>query len=259
MKYGVALWFAGFAWLGAAAPAWADDAPAGSNLQAGGLKPPEAVQADSTPSGPAQTEAELDRADKEDSGRGLEFVALNAEVGPEVLGLHTLKNKGLVDGTLIDSKGAGLLVGAGLGVRLLAFTVGARFRFGNFSDWQLWTLGAEAGFHIPLGNLEPYASLGAGYASLGAFDKANSGLTPNAAHGFYVRPAVGVDYYLSNTFSIGGNLSGDLLFLSRSGGGAVPLPATARPEQFAANGLYAADGSGIGLGGTVSLVLGLHF
>jgi len=259
MKYGVALGFAGLALVAAPLPAFADDAPAGSNLQAGGLKPPEAVQTDTTPTGPAQTEAQLDRADKEDSGRGLEFVALNAEVGPEVLGLRTLKDKGLVDGTLIDSTGTGLMVGAGLGVRMLAYTLGARFRFGNFSDWQMWTLGAEGGFHIPLGNLEPYASLGVGYASLGAFDKAKSGLSPNNAHGFYVRPAVGVDYYLSNTFSIGGNLSGDVLFLSRSGAGAVPLPSDADPGLFAANALYAKDGSSIGLGGTLSLVLGLHF
>ncbi len=91
------------------------------------------------------------RADKEDSGRGLEFVALNLEVGPEYLGLHTLKADHLVDSKYIDSKGAGLAVGAGLGVRLLAFTVGARFRYANFSDWALWTLGAEAGMHIPLG------------------------------------------------------------------------------------------------------------
>ncbi len=259
MKYGGAAWVVGFALLGATAPALAEDAPAGSNLQAGGLKPPEAVQTDTAPSAPAQTEAQLDRADKEDSGRGLEFVALNAEVGPEVLGLRTLKDSGLVDGTLIDSKGTGLMVGAGLGVRLLAYTIGARFRFANFSDWQMWTLGAEAGFHIPLGNLEPYASLGAGYASLGAFDRAHSGLAPENAHGFYVRPAVGVDYYLSNTFSIGGNLSGDVLFLSRSGGAAVPLPGTASPELFSANGLYAKDGSSVGLGGTLSLVLGLHF
>ena len=56
-------------------------APAGSNLQAGGLKPPEAVETDTNPSQATQTEAQLDRADKEDSGRGLEFVWLNAELG----------------------------------------------------------------------------------------------------------------------------------------------------------------------------------
>ncbi|HEY0469158.1 MAG TPA: hypothetical protein VGC79_33430, partial [Polyangiaceae bacterium] len=169
MKYGAAVTCATFTLLALAAPAHAADAPAGSNLQAGGLKPPEAVQSDATPIPPSQTEAQLDLADKEDSGRGLEFAWLNAELGPEYVGLQALKADNLIDGTLVDSKGLGMGYGAGIGARLLAFTLGARFRFGNFSDWQLWTLGAEAGMHIPLGRLEPYFTFGAGYASLGGF------------------------------------------------------------------------------------------
>ncbi|HEY0469546.1 MAG TPA: hypothetical protein VGC79_35395, partial [Polyangiaceae bacterium] len=224
-------------------------APAGSNLQAGGLKPPDAVESDpsaANPSKATQTEAELDRADKEDSGRGLEFAWLNAELGPEYVGLQALKADNLVDGTLVNSKGLGMMYGAGLGARLLAFTLGARFRFGNFSDWQLWTLGAEAGMHIPLGRIEPYFSFGAGYASLGGFKPpAVSPLAPSA-HGLDLRGAVGLDVYLSNTFSVDGNLSGDLLFLSRSASGA------------GANAFYSQDGSGIGAGGMLSLVLGLH-
>jgi len=249
MKYGVAVSCATFALLGSAVPALAaDDAPAGSNLQAGGLKPPEAVQSEpnANPTKATETEAELDRADKEDSGRGLEFAWLNAELGPEYVGLQALKSDHLVDGTLVESKGLGMGYGAGVGARLLAFTLGARFRFGNFSDWQLWTLGAEAGMHIPLGRIEPYFSLGAGYASLGGFKpEAVSAIKPSA-HGLDIRGAVGLDFYLSNTFSVGGNLSGDLLFLSRSASGT------------GANAFYAQDGSGIGAGGMLSLVLGLH-
>ena len=257
MKPGVAFLCASFTLLGASASALADDAPAGSNLQAGGLKPPEAVQSDAGSNAASQTEQQLDRADKEDSGRGLEFVALNVDVGPEVLGLHTLKADNLVDGKYLDSKGTGLAVGGGLGVRLLAFTVGARFRYANFSDWALWTLGAEAGLHLPLGRLEPYFTLGAGYASLGSFSKSSSGFAPNRAHGLDLRGSAGLDYYLSNTFSVGANLSGDVLFLGRKGGGAQTL--TTDPNADRTSVSYAADGSGIGLGGTLSAVLGLHF
>jgi len=259
MKYGAGFLCASvtLASFGVALPALAVDAPAGSNLQAGGLKPPEAVQSDPTPTPTTQTEAQLDRADKEDSGRGLEFAWLNAEVGPQYLGLQTLKANKLVDGALIDSKGAGMVYGAGLGVRLLAFTVGARFRFGNFSDWQLWSLGAEAGMHIPLGRLEPYFTLGAGYASVGGFS--SDFMRGSNMSGLDVRGSAGVDYYLSNTFSVGANLSGDLLFLSRSGSSQVRLDASASQEQQAAAALYGQDGSGIGAGGTLSLVLGLHF
>src|SRR5690606_42135559 len=67
----------------AAPPTEPSSAPPPSNLEAGGLRPPEAV--DSTepaeqPPGEAQVETELDKADSEDTGRGLEFVWLNGEV-----------------------------------------------------------------------------------------------------------------------------------------------------------------------------------
>jgi hypothetical protein len=262
MKYGAAVSCATFALLGIAAPALAADAPAGSNLQAGGLKPPEAVQSDpnaASSSKVTQTETELDRADKEDSGRGLEFAWLNAELGPQYVGLQALKSDNLVDGTLVDSKALGMGYGAGVGARLLAFTFGARFRFGNFADWQLWTLGAEAGMHIPLGRIEPYFSLGAGYASLGGIKPTGpaSSLNPSA-NGLDLRGSAGLDLYLSNTFSIGANLSGDLLFLGRSAPAATPLPpATNAAEQHAVD-VYSQHGSGIGAGGMLSLVLGLH-
>ena len=262
MNYGARVLSATFTLLGCDAPALAADAPAGSNLQAGGLKPPEAVQSEpnaAASSKATQTEAQLDRADKEDSGRGLEFAWLNAELGPEYVGLQSLKADNLVDGALVHSKGLGMGYGAGLGARLLAFTLGARFRFGNFSDWQLWTLGAEAGMHIPLGRIEPYFTFGAGYASLGGIKPTGpaSSFDPNA-HGLDLRGSAGFDVYLSNTFSIGGNLSGELLFLSRSAPAALPLPPAANAEQQHAVDVYSQHGSGIGAGGMLSLVLGLH-
>ena len=249
--------------LALSARALAQQAPAGSNLQAGGLKPPEAVQSDSSTAPSSVTEQQLDRADKEDSGRGLEFVFLNTELGPEYLGLHTLKGNHLVDGDLVKSKGVGMVYGAGLGVRLLAFTVGARFRYGNFSDWHLWTLAAEAGMHIPLGRLEPYFTLGVGYASLGGYESAvtaagPSGLIVHGSAGLDVNGSAGLDFYLTNTFSVGAKLSGDALFLSRKAD-RTPLVLTTDPNRSNAWQAYQADGSGIGVGGTLSVVLGLHF
>jgi hypothetical protein len=211
------------------------------------------VQSDASTAAPNQTEAKLDLADKEDSGRGLSFVRLNAELGPEYLGLQTLRAKGLVDSQQIHSKDAGMVYGAGLGLRLLVFTFGARFRFGNFPDWELWTLNAEAGMHIPIGRVEPYVTLGGGYASLGAWNKSKVGPDMKQAHGFDARAGFGVDFYLTNTFSVGGNFTGDLLILSRSRNPAYITPA------FQSPGLAGTDGSGIGLGGTLSAVLGLHF
>ena len=241
-------------WAQAQQPA---PAPAQSNLEAGGLRPPDAVDPDQqTPAdGPQQTpEQELEQADKEDSGRGLEWVWLNAEIGGQHLGLQTFKANQLVDAKLVKTTQSGLVYGAGLGVRILVFTAGVRFRLGTFSEWQLWTLDAEGGLRIPLGSLEPYFTVGAGYASLGSFSTTAPASSKADVKGFNARLGFGLDYYLSNTFSVGGNLTGDLLVLSRS---AVAGASTSTMGNEAT--VYAQDGSGIGAGGTLTAVVGLHF
>lgn len=235
----------------------ADPAPApSSTLEAGGLKPPTAITSDtSTP--PSTVEQKLDQADKGDSGRGLEFVWLNVEAGAETLGLETFKANHLVDSSFVHSKQTGFVYGGGLGVRLLVFTLGARVRVGNFSDYRLWTLDLEGGMHVPLGRIEPYFTFGGGYASLGSFDTTTLGASLKsadlAAKGLNLRGSFGLDVYLTDTFSAGANLAGDVLFLSRSGAGAAAIP------QTSAAAVYARDGSGIGMGGTLTAVLGLHF
>lgn len=238
-----------------ALPSFAQVAPApSSSLESGGLRPPEAV--DSSPPPPAQPspEQELERADREDAGRGLEWVWLNAEVGVQHLGLQTLKADGLVDPSLVKTTQTGLLYGAGVGARLLVFTVGARFRMGTFSDWQLWTLDAEGGFRIPLGSLEPYVNVSAGYASLGALSTDAPASSRADIKGIHARVGAGVDYYLSNTFSVGGNLSGDLLFLSRA-----KVDGAAASDRGDEATVYAKDGSSIGAGTSLTAVVGLHF
>jgi hypothetical protein len=246
--------------LTALASAQAAEAPAGtpagqSNLESGGLRPPDAVDSTQTPPDPnaEQPEKELEKADKEDSGRGLEWVWLNAEIGSEHLGLQTFKANSLVDAKLVKTTQTGLLYGAGVGVRLLVFTAGVRFRLGSFSDWQLWTLDAEGGLRIPIGSLEPYFTLGAGYASLGSFSTSEPASSDAKVKGFNARLGAGLDYYLSNTFSVGANFTGDVLFLSRS---ATTVTASAGANEAA---VYGKDGSSIGAGATLTAVVGLHF
>ena len=232
-------------------------APAQSNLDAGGLRPPEAVDSEqqAPPGAPTETpEKELELADKEDSGRGLQYVWLNAEVGGEHVGLGTFKAEGLVDPSLVKSTQTGLVFGGGVGARILNYTLGARFRLGNFSDFRLWTLTAEGQFRIPLGRLEPYVTAGAGYASVGSFSSGSDVADAAKASGFIARLGVGLDYYLSNTFSVGANLNGDMLVLSRAAvDGAA---ASTKPSEAE---VYSADGSSIGAGATLTAVVGLHF
>ena len=236
------------------APAPAPAAPQ-SNLESGGLRPPEAI--DNTvpvdPTAPTP-EKELEKADREDSGRGLEWIWLNAEVGTQHLGLQTLKANDLLDPKLVKTSQTGLVYGAGVGVRILVFTAGARFRVGSFSEWQLWTLNLEGGLRIPIGSLEPYFTVGGGYASLGSFSTTAPASSKADVKGFNARAGVGLDYYLSNTFSVGGNLTGDLLFLSRS---KVAEADSSMSGDEAA--VYGKDGSSIGAGATLTAVVGLHF
>ncbi|HEV8244943.1 MAG TPA: hypothetical protein VGP93_04215, partial [Polyangiaceae bacterium] len=162
--------------------------------------------------------------------------------GVEHLGLQTFHANNLVDAGTVSTAQTGLVYGGGLGLRLVFLTLGARFRLASFADYQLWTLNAEAGFRIPLGSIEPYFTFGGGYASLGSLDTASV-----AVKGFDLRGGFGLDVYLTEMFSLGGNLSGDLLFLTR-------------PEvQSSTTAVYAKDGSSIGAGVTLTLVVGLHF
>jgi hypothetical protein len=227
-------------------------AHAQDDLNSGGLAPPPAIEG-AEPYDASATEAELDQADRKDAGRGLEFFWLNVEGGVQHLGLQTFKSDDLVDTETVSTTQTGPLFGAGVGVRLIFLTLGARFRLASFEDWQVWTLNGELGFRIPLGPLEPYFTFGGGYASLGSFEVGNA-FDDAEVHvrGFNLRAGAGLDYYIGDRFSIGGNVSGDFMFLSRPG-------VDSTDDSEAGDAVYARDGSGIGAGVTVTLVAGLHF
>jgi hypothetical protein len=147
----------------------------------------------------------------------------------------------------VNTKQTGLVVGAGAGLRLVFLTLGARFRYAPLPDAKLWTLAAEAGLHAPLGALEPYGTLALGYVSLGSL----AGNDSARLHGFDARLGGGLDYYLTNMFSIGANVGVELMALSRK--------ADACGTGSASSALYCADGSSVGGAVTASAVAGLHF
>lgn len=230
--------------------------PSPPPLTTGGLTPPPTTE---NTGGESETLYTLERAEREDSGRGLEFVWLNAEAGYEYLALQSFQANNLVDAGIVADNGSAFAFGVGAGVRLVFLTLGARFRLAQFSDWDLWTLNGEIALHVPLGVLEPSFSFGAGYASLGAFDLGNAAAGFDTegvdVSGFDARVGAALDWYINPLLSIGAQSSFDLLVLYRNAAPPSSLPVDS-PEL---REVYARDGDGIGIGVTVTGVVGLHF
>jgi len=238
------------------------------NLQAGGLTPPPSTTtAPPPPAGaPNQTEKDLDKAQKEDSKRGLEWFWLNVEGGFSYVDMRTfvVDDKDFTAGFL-PTQSIGGVVGAGLGVRLIFLTIGARGRVGFYDPWNMFTVGGEIGIHIPLGKLEPHFELGGGYAALGNVNGLLKGSTDAISiSGGYGRLSAGLDIFATPWLSIGFLASGDFLALVRPGlTGAQIAAIKADPKindiQRAAADGFGTEGSSFGLAGGATLVAGLHF
>jgi hypothetical protein len=134
------------------------------------------------------------------------------------------------------------MVGGAAGAQLLFFEVGPRLRFAHHAGFDLLTVDGELGMRFPLGDLEPYAALGAGWAhatKIGPYGATASGLD--------LRLLGGVDWFATDVLSIGGRGSVETLHLSRGGEAGAPAASGWRDE-----------GSGTGMAASVSLVVGLH-
>lgn len=226
-----------------------DDTPS-----AGGLKAPESLPRQGEEA--SEIEKELKRSDERDAQRGLEFAWLEATLGYQWVSLDGLVARDFVPDVESTERSMFAWSVAG-GVRLLYFTLGARFRNSNTPLYHFWTLAGEAALRVPLGAWEPYGGVGLGAAKVGKlqvrgerFDEGRGELT--RIHGLTTRLFGGMDYYFSDSFSVGANFTGDLLFL-------------ARPEQSdklctdANDCVYSERGRSTGLSVTTSVELGLHF
>jgi len=168
-------------------------------------------------------------------------------MGVAYVGLETLHLTRELFPSRVSKADVGPMAGVGVGLRLLFLTVGPRFRFGHFRDWDLWTLGAEVGFKAPLGAVEPFFALGAGYAKVGSLQDAGV-----RVQGYNVRLNAGLDYYFSKAFSIGGMASAEVLGMTRPG---VDLN---RATGSVAEDVYKLDGSSVGVVMMASAVVGFH-
>jgi len=229
-------------------PAGQEGEPETEDLTVGGLRAPSALPE----KGDERTDIErsLDEADEKDAGRGLQFVWLEAEFAGSHVAVASLRNRNLV---AEKWSGAGLTLGAGLGVRVLYFTLGARVRNTFLPDSaQLLSVLGELGLRVPYGALEPYVLLAVGYAGLNGLKGEAVGASVDSieAGGSQVRLALGLDYYFSHTFSLGARASTEALFLGRDvGAQECGAETCSLPERGTSTG------TALGLG----MTLGLHF
>lgn len=251
--------------LGPAA-ANAQSPPPGEGLSAGGLAPPPPLGEEQDPNAPPPVDPSYPPPEEEkDSGRGLTWVWFNFEGGFQHVGLQTFNvDEEALTAGFVDTSASGGVIGAGLGVRLLFVTLGPRVRLGFFPDWQLFSLGGELGFHIPIGNLEPHFDLGFGYTGLGSVSSAVSGASDALdISGYHARIGGGLDYFITPAFSVGGNFSWELLALTRPGLSPeevanLEAETSGTPEEQRAQ-VLGLEGSGYGSAVAITAQLGLHF
>lgn len=203
-------------------------------LEAGGLAAPPPL--DGNQSSKNDIEKELERADREDSGRGLDFVALGADVGFGAVDLGAF-SQNLAPGTV---SGSGGLVSFGVSayIRALYFTLGPHFRAGSLDSLSTWSLLLESTMRIPMGDFEPFFGVGGGVLQASGITSQVAGEEVQlTATGLDLRALAGVDYYLSDTLSVGAQADLDFLFLSRSGA-SQRIDQNGDASGFAATGLF---------------------
>jgi hypothetical protein len=203
--------------------------------------------------------------EKQDSGLGLEWVYLDADVGGAFASMDSFNSTTL---GLEKTSAGGPAFGAGAGIRLFFFSLGVRVRDLQLSGiGDLWELSGEAAFHTRIGHVDPYFGVRGGYNFVGSLNRSTvavaSGDTPSSVsiHGFDVGPMVGIDFYLARYVSIGIDAELQFLFLQRP---KVPLPAGVTESDVALlpareQDLYNESGDSAGFAFVPTAHLGIHF
>lgn len=223
----------------------------------------------------APAAAEPDEGDdvgqQEQAELGDEWVWLDAGAGIQYIDMVTFEaDDSLLTAGLIPTSTSGPAIDAGLGARLWFITVGPRLRIGMFdtdydgrsSRFTLWSLDGEVGLRIPLGRLEPHLTLAAGYTGLGGVGDIVEQLEgAYSINGANIRGGAGLDVFIVPELSLGADISGEALLLSRS---KVPLNDLTRARNAgslseAETRVLEADGTSTGVAVTAVGKIGVHF
>lgn len=211
------------------------------------------------------TNAKLDEAERDDNGRKFELVWFDAQAGASYIDMRQFSASSL---QLEKASSAGPMISLGAGLRLLVFVVGVRARYNALSAFNMWQLNGEAGFKIPIGKVDLLLGGHGGYSFVGSLGDgtvaAQTGGTPTNTdavkiRGFNAGLDFALDYYVTDTFSIGGGFFADFLFLNRP---PVAKPAGLTAQESAAldsQPLYKESGTSAGLELGGALRLAVHF
>jgi hypothetical protein len=210
----------------------------------------------STAQGDRTADKPADEDKKKESARIFELVWANVEGGFSYINMQQFSSSNL---GLANSSSAGGMFGFGAGIRLFILTLGLRARLNDLSAFTFWELNGELGFHIPAGHWDPYFNLHGGYAFSGSLGEVVSSTTTSVdTRGGDAGLSIGADYYFLKVLSLGLDVTGDGLFLSRP---PAQIPAGV-PASVAASlmnqPLYKATGDSVGFGISGSLHFGLH-
>lgn len=230
--------------------------------------PPPVTPTDPSTGQPADaTTAQLDAAEKEDSGRGFELFWLDGKIGGSYIDMRQFSS----DTFQIEKASAGgPMFGLGAGIRLVILTLGARLNHHALSSFNMWQINGEIGLKLPIKSVDLLFGVHGGYSFVGRLGDAAVATNTNtptstdavSIRGFNAGLDFALDYYVSSLFSVGAGIYGDFLYLQRP---PAALPAGSEnlpPDQLAAlknDPLYQQSGTSAGMGLGGNLRLGLHF
>ncbi len=235
------------------------------------LAPPPPIDPTAPQGEVAATNARLDAAEKEDSGRNFELFWVNGDVGGSYINMQQFNETSM---QIEKSKAGGPMFGLGAGLRLVVFSLGVRARYNALSAFSMWQLNGEVGFKLPVRQFDVLVGVHGGWAWLGSLSSGSLTTTSPASteatqaidksksevsvRGFNAGLELGFDYFIAPSFSVGAGFNGDFLFLKRP---PVPIPADTPPEvraQIEAQPAYKDSGTSVGFGLGGALRLGLH-
>ncbi len=182
---------------------------------------------------------------------------IEASAGISNVNLVQFQNRNFADvaggaSVFSEAYGTGPVIGAGLGVRLFWFTLGARASFALYDTFEVGTLGAEVTLRFPIPVVEPWIRAGFGYGWQG---DANYGSGVAAAqtttYGWVFQGGVGLDVFLTDWLALGAGFGLDILNMTRQ---RDPSAACMSPTDVCP----ARDGDALGLQMKGLVTLGVH-